>query len=256
MTSIELTMSRQYDEIDKRILYRLAQNARDIAAPEIAEEEGVSPATIRNRIKRLENDGVIKGYYADIAYEMLESRLVNLFKCSSKVQDRDKLGRKALQIPGVIHVREVMTGDEDTHVKAVGKDTKDLGRIEEELVELGFVVSDQDLVQREYFHPYHEFGPGREETGSVLDFRSILGPAEVATVKVVKGSPVVKKSVEEVSDLGYIGKDALLIAIERGEDTIAPKGDTLFQVGDIVSIFSATGIEKKSLRAFEDRITS
>ena len=249
-------MNRKYDEIDKRILYRLTQNARDISAPEIAEEEEVSPATIRNRIKRLEEDGIIEGYHAEIAYDKIEGRLVNLYKCSSKVQDRSSLARKALQVPGVVHVREVMTGGEDIHVKAVGKDTDDLSRIANQLVELGLVISDEDLVQGEYFHPYHDFGPQQEQAGSLLNFRSILGPAEVATVKVVKGSPVEDKSVEEISDRGYIGTDALLISIERGDQTLVPKGDTLLQVGDIVSIFSATGLGDHTLRVFEDQQAS
>lgn len=243
-------MGKKYDEIDKRIVFRLVQNARDISAPEIAKEEGVSPATIRNRIKKLENDGVIKGYHADIAYEKLDSKLTALFKCSSKVQDRSELARKALQVRGIVHVREIITGSEDIHAKAIGADTEDINRIARELVELGLTISDEDLIQQEYVQPYHEFGPKGDEVRSLLDFRTILGPAEVATVKVIEGSPVVNKSVEEVSNSGHIKEDALLLSIERGDKTIVPKGNTTIKTGDIISIFSATGIGEETLKIF------
>lgn len=245
-------MSRNYDEIDKRIIYRLTQNARDIAAPEIADEEGVSPATIRNRIKKLEEDGVIKGYHAEVDYENLNNRLTGLFKCSSKVRDRSELARKALQVRGVIHVREIITGSEDVHVKAIGEDTKDLNRIAGDLAELGLTISDEDLIQREYYHPYHDFGPEKGESESMLDFRTILGPAEVATVKVVDDSGVASKTVDALSSSGHIGEDVLLLSIERGDQTLVPKGDTILKAGDIVSIFSATGIKDKTLKMFND----
>lgn len=119
-------MSSKLDKVDKRILYRLTQDARNITASEIAEEMNVSPGTIRNRIRELERNGIIKGYHANIEYELVEGRLVNLFKCSSSVRTREKLARKALQIPGVINVREVMAGEMDLHIKTVGEDTEDI----------------------------------------------------------------------------------------------------------------------------------
>ncbi len=245
-------MEGKYDEIDRRILYRLTQNARDISAPEIAEEQGVSPATIRNRISKLEDDGVIRGYHAEISYEKIGNRLTNLFKCSSSVRDRSELARKAFQVKGVIHVREILTGKEDIHVKAVGKNTDDLTRISQELVDIGLVISDEDLIKREHFHPYHDFGPKEKDTESLLDFRTILGPAEVATVKVVDNSAAANRTVEEISDSGSIKEDALLLSIEREGQTIVPKGNTTIKPGDIISIFSATGIGEAAINAFND----
>lgn len=244
-------MNRQLDEIDKRIIYRLTQNARDTSAPEIAEEEGVSPATIRNRIKKLEEDGIILGYHAEVAYEEIESRLVNLFRCSSEVKNRNKFAREALQVSGVIHVREIMSGGKDLHVKAVGKDTEELNRIANDLVDLGLEIRGEDLVKREYFHPYHDFGPEEDEARSLLDFRSIPGPAEIATVRVKEESQVSGKNVETISKSGLIGDGVLLISVERGDKTIVPRGKTTIKTGDIVSVFSATGIGDATLDAFK-----
>lgn len=50
-------MDYRVDKIDKRILYYLAQDARNTTAREIAEEVDVSPGTVGNRIEKLENSG-------------------------------------------------------------------------------------------------------------------------------------------------------------------------------------------------------
>lgn len=57
-------MSFEIDNIDERILYRLVEDARSTTAPDIADEVGVTDTTIRNRIGRLEENGVITGYHA------------------------------------------------------------------------------------------------------------------------------------------------------------------------------------------------
>lgn len=57
------------DETDRGILYLLQQNARETTAAEIAEAVGVSAGTVRNRIDRLEEQGVLEGYIPDIDYE-------------------------------------------------------------------------------------------------------------------------------------------------------------------------------------------
>ena len=59
-------MSLQIDTIDERILYYLSQEARHTSAPDIAKKVDVSAPTVRNRIRRLEEAGVIRGYHADI----------------------------------------------------------------------------------------------------------------------------------------------------------------------------------------------
>src|SRR6056297_3373990 len=103
-------MEYRLDEIDKRILYYLAEDARNTSAPLVAEEVDVSPGTIRNRIRKLEENNVIEGYHADVNYARADNLLTNLFVCNAPVSDRERLAREALSIPGVVNVREVMTG--------------------------------------------------------------------------------------------------------------------------------------------------
>ena len=54
-------MAHRVDEVDKRILYRLAQDARNTTTSDIAAEMDVTSATIRNRIEQLEEQGILYG---------------------------------------------------------------------------------------------------------------------------------------------------------------------------------------------------
>ncbi len=248
-------MSKDYrlDEIDKCILYRLEQDARNTTAREIAEEVDVSPGTIRNRIKQLEEKGIIRGYHTDIDYGKVDRRLVNLFKCSSSVKSRESLARKILQVPGIVSVNEMMMGQNDLQVKAVAKDTEDIVRISQELEELGVEIENEGIVRKEYFHPYHYFAPDEGEKEPVVDFRSMGGGAETAALTVVEGVSAAGKTLKELNEQGLIAEDVLVTSIEREEENLTPKGNTEIKPGDIVTVLSPRGLTDKSLSAFTKR---
>lgn len=241
------------DEIDKRILYRLEEEARDTAASEIAEEVDVSPGTIRNRIKKLEEKGIIKGYHADVNYEKVGRRLTNFFKCSSSVKSRESIARKILKIPGIIKVKEMVTGRDDLHVKAIAEDIKDIARISRDLEELGIEIKNKDMIGEEYFHPYHYFAPKGGEKEPMVDFRRIGENAETADLTIVEGVPAARKTLKELNEENLIDKDILVISIEREEENLTPKGDTRIKPGDIVTILSPKGLSKKSLNPFTEK---
>ncbi|PSQ16368.1 transcriptional regulator, partial [Halobacteriales archaeon QS_8_69_26] len=54
-------MTHDLDNIDRGILYMLQEDARNTTSADIADKTGVSASTIRNRLERLEGDGVIRG---------------------------------------------------------------------------------------------------------------------------------------------------------------------------------------------------
>ncbi|MEA5388099.1 winged helix-turn-helix transcriptional regulator [Haloarculaceae archaeon H-GB11] len=56
------------DEVDRSILHQLQLNARQTDT-EIAEKVDVTSTTVRNRLDKLEEKGVIRGYYPEINYE-------------------------------------------------------------------------------------------------------------------------------------------------------------------------------------------
>lgn len=146
--------------------------------------------TIRNRIQQLEEHGIITGYHASVDFERTGARLTNLFVCTAPVPERERLARTVLGIPGVIDVRELMSGRENLHITAVGTDTNDITRITRALAALNLEIEEEDLVQREHTQPYGPFGPGSVELGeSVADFISLTGGAEVVELAVGESAP-------------------------------------------------------------------
>lgn len=58
------------DHIDHKILRHLQENAR-ITNAELADKVGLSPTPCLRRLRRLETDGIIKGYHTEIDREAL-----------------------------------------------------------------------------------------------------------------------------------------------------------------------------------------
>lgn len=244
-------MSYRVDEIDRRILYHLARDARGVSAPDIADEVDVSAGTIRNRIRQLEDSGIIRGYHADVDYERVEGRIVNLFMTNVPIPERERLARTVLSVSGVVNVRELMSGRENLQITAVGSDTNDITRIAREISELGIDIEDEALVQREYFHPFHQFGPDEGPSRTTLtDFRRLAGGAEVVDLTIVSSSPAVGLTLKEIVEEGILEEDALVVAIERGNRIITPKGETTLEAGDVITVFSREGIESETIRTF------
>ncbi|MFC7165416.1 Lrp/AsnC family transcriptional regulator [Halospeciosus flavus] len=244
-------MSHEIDELDERILYHLAQDARNTAASDIAREMEVSGGTIRNRIEKLEEAGVVRGYHAAIDYEACSGLLTNLFLCSTSVSEQDRLARRVLRVPGVVNVREVMTGHGNLRVKAVGEDTNDLTRVARKLTNLGLDIEDEDLLHDEHHHAYHQFGP--ESAAATVSTHPVerADDDEIRSVTVDGEAPIAGQTLQEANKTGLVDEDVLVVAIERGETTITPRGDTRVQPGDRVRLFSPRGVPVSTLAAFE-----
>lgn len=145
------------DDVDRCILYSLQEDARNVSASTIAERLDVSARTVRNRIDRLEEAGVIQGYRLDVNYENAGYQLHTLVVCSAPISDREEIARDVLEVPGVVAVREIMTGDENLNVEVVGVDGDDLSRITRDLNDLGLEINDEDIIRNEYYRAYHQF---------------------------------------------------------------------------------------------------
>ncbi len=240
------------DEIDRRILYTLMDDARTTSAPEIAEQVNVSPATIRNRIGRLEEHNIITGYHAEVNFEGAGGRLTNLFLCNVPFSDIEWITAQAGKIPGIINVRELMGGRTNLHVLAIGKDTTELRRIGRQLSDLGLEIEDEMLIKDEAHYPYAHFGPDDGQDVRLADSISLSGGAEVVDISVDEKAPIVGQTIQEAVKTGLLEDDTLLVAIERGDETITPHGDTEIRSDDIVTLFSPRREEKPTLNAFKE----
>ncbi len=145
------------DDLDKQIIYALQQDARNTSSGDIADGMDVSASTIRNRIHRLEEEGVIRGYHVDVDYEEAGFPLYSKIICTAPIAEREELAREVLSVHGVAAVREIMTGEENIYVNAVGTDHDDLSRIGRELNALGLEITGEQIIRNEYVCPYHGF---------------------------------------------------------------------------------------------------
>lgn len=244
-------MSKGIDEIDEEILYYLTREGRHTSAPDIAEKVDVSAPTVRNRIRRLEEDGIIKGYHAHVDYERVDGRLTNLFICTTPATDRQEQAQRVLDIPGVINVREIMTGKGDLQIKVVGMDTDDLTRIAQDITALGIKIDDEGLIHREYVRPYAQFGPREKEPISpVTGVAGLAGDADVIEVIVKEGAPITGKTLQQANEEGLIPANVLVVRIDRDDQAITPTGETIIREDDFVTIHSRSGITDNTLEVF------
>jgi DNA-binding Lrp family transcriptional regulator len=147
----------ELDATDKHILYYLQQDARRTSSGDIAEKLDLSPSTVRTRLNKLEESGVVRGYHIDIDYDLAGYPLYTKIICTAPVPDRDDLANRAQEISGVTAVREIMTGKRNVYVNAIGQTHDDLNRIASELDDLGLDIVDEQLIRDEYVCPYHGF---------------------------------------------------------------------------------------------------
>ena len=147
------------DDVDRAILYALQEDARNMSSGDIAERTGTSDSTVRKRIQRLESDGVIKGYSAEIDYQRSGYPLRMLLFCTAAIPERGDLIPDILAIDGVVSVQELVTGDQNLLVTAVGESDSEITPVAQELLELGLTVADEVLVRSHETTPLGKLDP-------------------------------------------------------------------------------------------------
>jgi Trk K+ transport system NAD-binding subunit len=57
-------------------------------------------------------------------------------------------------------------------------------------------------------------------------------------------------TIEQAVSEGLLADEVLVVGIERDGDVLTPKGKTVIQPGDVVSLFSRSPLKKDSLEGF------
>lgn len=140
------------DDVDRRLLDLLQENAR-YPATELAERLAVSDNTVHNRMERLEEAGVITGYGTAIDHDRAGLGLRFVFTCTARISQRSAMADEILEIPEVIEVIELMTGQENIVIKALGARDEDITRVAERVDELDVEINDENLVREEHVRP-------------------------------------------------------------------------------------------------------
>lgn len=117
-----------FDSVDRHILTTLQANARTSNA-DIARELGMAPSAILERIRKLEQRGVITGYEARIAPRAVGLGLTAFVSVRVGMTGSEGTMEAALAaIPEVLELHSV-AGEDCFLVKLRARDTDDLGRI-------------------------------------------------------------------------------------------------------------------------------
>lgn len=111
------------DEIDRRILVILQRNAK-ITNAQLSQDIGLSPAPTLERVKKLEQSGLIKNYHAELNAEMLGLGVQMFVQVTLKghnKQNIDQFMAAIENIPEVIECHHV-TGTSDLLIKIISRD--------------------------------------------------------------------------------------------------------------------------------------
>lgn len=151
-------MPYKIDDTDREILCMLQEDARNQTNSQIAEAVEIAPSTVTKRLQKLESSGVIKGYIPTIDYDIAGYPLRVLLTCSASITERGDLVREILDIPGVVSVNELMTGNHNLHIEVVGQTNEDITDLAFSISEHGIDIGEEVLVKNEYPRPASVFG--------------------------------------------------------------------------------------------------
>ncbi|WP_459192327.1 potassium channel family protein [Halosimplex sp. J119] len=78
---------------------------------------------------------------------------------------------------------------------------------------------------------------------SIVDYMRIGEHAEVFEIDVEENAPIAGKTLQEANDSGLFSEEVLIVAIERegSSDPITPRGGTVIEANDLVTVYSAEG---------------
>jgi DNA-binding Lrp family transcriptional regulator len=125
------------DETDVKILKALTLDAR-FSSRQIAKQCGVSIGTVLSRMKKMENEGVIKGYSALLDHEMLGYELTVISEITVSKGRLLEMENEIARLPNVCCVYDV-TGLIDAFIIAKFKDREELSKFTKRLLALPYV---------------------------------------------------------------------------------------------------------------------
>lgn len=72
---------------------------------------------------------------------------------------------------------------------------------------------------------------------AVKDFMDIGKQTELVQITVDEGAPVAGVDLTTARRQGLVTEDTVVVAVERGDEVLTPKGNTELRVGDVVTVF-------------------
>jgi len=119
-------VSMKLDDIDKKILNILQENGR-ITNAQLAQEVGLSPPPMLERVKKLEKNGIIKQYVAKLDLAKVDKStmvFVSLSLARHRIKSIDLVNQEILRLPEVLECYHI-AGEQDYLLKIVVKDVQE-----------------------------------------------------------------------------------------------------------------------------------
>lgn len=151
-------MVRNLDDVDRGILHALQANAREATAADMGGKVGVAASTVRNRMGHLEETGVIRGYHPELDYEAAGFELHMFVVCRAPTAKRSELAMEALELPGVINVREMTTGADNLHIETVAVDSDAADETLAGIEKLDLEIESTQIINELHVQPFNHFG--------------------------------------------------------------------------------------------------
>lgn len=123
----------EIDDIDHRILTALQHNGR-MSNAELSEEVNLSPSACHRRVRRLEQEGIIRGYVALLDARKLgvaTTVIVEITLSGQTDEVLDAFEQEVAQIPSLLECH-LMAGTADYLLKIASLDSDDFARIHRE----------------------------------------------------------------------------------------------------------------------------
>ncbi|MBB3454602.1 DNA-binding Lrp family transcriptional regulator [Rhizobium sp. BK313] len=122
-------MDEQLDKFDLRLLQELQKDGR-LTNNELGERIALSPSQCSRRRTRLESEGYIRGYQANLDRQKLGLEMLVVISVTLATHNRDNAQRFSQLISGLPEVLEAyaLTGEMDYHLKVATRGLNDLSR--------------------------------------------------------------------------------------------------------------------------------
>ena len=123
------------DNLNWKILKHLQENAR-LSNAEIGRRVGISSPAVGERIKKMEDAGIIKGYYTDLSYYELDYQLRALITVRAFMGRLKPFLEKVKSFDEVVNCYRI-TGNENIVMEVILKNQRHLEKFIDQLITYG-----------------------------------------------------------------------------------------------------------------------
>ncbi|WP_244605350.1 TrkA C-terminal domain-containing protein [Halorhabdus rudnickae] len=119
---------------------------------------------------------------------------------------------------------------------------QELNRIANNLSTIGLEIEEENSLQSEQLLPYDKFGPAESQDGhTIADFMELSGGAEVLELTVSADADIAGLALREANESDVIQSDVLVVSIERDNEVITSRGDTVVRPDGLVTLLCRGG---------------